>query len=163
MENEKKKQEGDAYLLKKDYDTRYNLALAYQLLGDYNNAGLTYCEAIYLAPMSYDAHYNLAILLRHMKYYKEALEELEKATALITDSEGMSMRQRYVFDVMNDVTKTMVLNSDKEYMMDNIEEQDKKHVVTYIGGKIAATEELDAKMLKNFKTCGSKSLFEDFD
>ena len=41
----------DAYkhavkILKKDYDARYNLALAYHLLGDYNNAGLTYCKAI---------------------------------------------------------------------------------------------------------------------
>src|SRR5699024_224208 len=112
-------------ILKKDYDARYNLALAYHLIGDYNNAGLTYCKAIKIAPMNYEAHYNLAILLRHMKYYKESLDELEKATALITDSQGNSNRQRYVFDVMNDVTRTILSDSEKDYMVDKVADEDK--------------------------------------
>ena len=157
-------------ILKKDYDARYNLALTYHLLGNYQEAGLAYCKAIELAPMNYEAHYNLAILLRHLKYYKESLEELEKATTLITNSGGSSNRQRYVFDVMNDVTRTILANS-KNDMIDKISDDDgqakqeeKPPTVTYINGKIVLTQELDDAIIKNFKVCGSKEIFqEDID
>lgn len=151
-------------ILKKDYDARYNLALAYHLLGDYNNAGLTYCKAIKLAPMNYEAHYNLAILLRHMKYYKESLDELEKATMLITDSQGNSARQRYVFDVMNDVTRTILYNEEDDPMVDKIDDEKLQYAaMTYVNGKIVASEALDKAILKNFSTCGSRELFLDED
>lgn len=155
----------DAYkksikILKKDYDARYNLALSYHLLGDYNNAGLTYCKAIQLAPMNYEAHYNLAILLRHLKYYKESLEEIEKATALITDSEGNSNRQRYVFDVMNDVTRTILTDSEKNYIVDKVDDEKVSNAgVTYVNGKLVSSDALDKAILKNFKTCGSRKIF----
>ena len=151
-------------ILKKDYDARYNLALAYHLLGDYNNAGLTYCKAIKLAPMNYEAHYNLAILLRHMKYYKESLDELEKATMLITDSQGNYARQRYVFDVMNDVTRTILYNEEDDPMVDKIDDEKLQYAaMTYVNGKIVASEALDKAILKNFSTCGSRELFLDED
>lgn len=146
-------------ILKKDYDARYNLALTYHLLGDYNNAGLTYCKAISLAPMNYEAHYNLAILLMHMKYYKESLDELEKATALITESDGITNRQRYIFDVMNDVTKIILMDTEKKYLLDRVSDEKDTGQVTYIHGKLVATDELDKAILKNFQTCGSKELF----
>lgn len=148
-------------ILKKDYDARYNLALAYHLLGDYNNAGLTYCKAIKLAPMNYEAHYNLAVLLRHMKYYKESLDELEKATALITDSEGVSNSQRYVFDVMNDVTRTILSDTEKKYIVDKVsdEKDSETSAVTYVNGKLVASDSLDKAILKNFRTCGSREIF----
>lgn len=151
-------------ILKKDYDARYNLALAYHLIGDYNNAGLTYCKAIKIAPMNYEAHYNLAILLRHMKYYKESLDELEKATALITDTQGNSNRQRYVFDVLNDVTRTILYHSEKDYMLDKVgDENSAVGGVTYINGKIVSSDALDKAILKNFSTCGSRRIFLDED
>lgn len=151
-------------ILKKDYDARYNLALAYHLLGDYNNAGLTYCKAIKLAPMNYEAHYNLAVLLRHMKYYRESLEELEKATSLITNSDGISNRQRYIFDVMNDVTRTILSDTEKNFMVDKIDNDEIATAgVTYVHGKLVATDALDKAMLKNFSTCGSRKIFLDED
>ena len=158
----------DAYkhavkILKKDYDARYNLALAYHLLGDYNNAGLTYCKAIEIDPMNYEAQYNLAILLRHMKYYKEALDELEKATALITDSQGNSNRQRYVFDVLNDVTRTILYNKEDK-MVDKLGNTVVNYgSLTYVNGKLVSAEELDKAIEKNFRTCGSKKIFLDED
>ena len=150
-------------ILKKDYDPRYNLALTYHLLGDYNNAGLTYCKAISIAPMNYEAHYNLAILLRHMKYYKESLDELEKATALITETDGATNRQRYIFDVMNDVTRTILSDTEKKYLLDRINKDDDvgKSGITYLHGKIVASDELDKAILKNFQTCGSIELFKE--
>lgn len=155
----------DAYqhavkILKKDYDARYNLALAQHLYGDYAQAGLNYCKAIELAPMNYEAHYNLAILLRHLRYYKESLAEMQKATSLITTSDGMSNRQRYIFDVMNDVTRTILANTDdKRYIEELGRESEENLPVTYINGKIVATEALDKAIMKNFRTCGSKSIF----
>lgn len=156
-------------ILKRDYDARYNLALTYHLLGDYKDAGITYCKAIELNPMNYEAHYNLAILLRHLKYYKESLEELEKATSLIANSGGgnVATRQRYVFDVMNDVSKTILANSQSD-LIEKMSEKDKapqeNSNITYVNGKIVLTDELDSAILKNFKVCGSKKIFqEDID
>ncbi len=161
----------DAYkeackILKKDYDARYNLALTYHLLGDYKEAGLTYCKAIELNPMNYEAHYNLAILLRHLKYYKESLDELEKATTLITNGGGnnAAARQRYVFDVMNDVTRTILANSNSDLIDKISDEPTKNSYVTYVNGKIVLTEELDNAIIKNLKVCSAKKIFlEDME
>ena len=152
-------------ILKKDYDARYNLALTYHLLGDYHNAGLTYCKAIQLSPMSYEAHYNLAVLLRHLKYYKESLDEMEKATSLITDSEGATNRQRYIFDVMNDVTREYIAEKGQQYFVEALsKEQLLNRNLTYVDGRLVSADELDKTMMKNLKTCGSKKIFlEDID
>ena len=151
-------------ILKKDYDARYNLALAYHLIGDYNNAGLTYCKAIQIEPMNYEAHYNLAILLRHLKYYRESLDELEKATMLITDSQGNSARQRYVFDVMNDVTRTILYDEENDPLIDKIVDEKLPHsTMTYVNGKLVSSEALDRAILKNFRTCGAREIFLDED
>lgn len=105
----------DAYehavkILPKDYDTRFNLALTQQLLGDYNNSGVNYCKAIHLQPMNYEAHYNLAVLLKRLKYNNESLEELQKATALVMGSNDTSYRQQFIFQIMNDMTRTVLSN-----------------------------------------------------
>ena len=150
-------------ILKKDYDARYNLALTYHLLGDYRDAGLSYCKAIELNPMNYEAHYNLAILLRHLKYYKESLDELEKATTLITNGGGSNVvsRQRYVFDVMNDVTRTILANSQSDLVEKIGDKPTETSNVTYVNGKIVLTDELDSAILKNLKVCGAKKIFQE--
>lgn len=152
-------------ILKKDYDARYNLALTYHLLGDYRNAGLSYCKAIELAPMNYEAHYNLAILLRHLKYYKESLDELKKASTLISNSKtGITSRQRYVFDVMNDVTRTILANSESdlvEKMSDDDDDSTEHNQITYVNGRMVFTDELDKAIMKNFKVCGAKKIIQN--
>ena len=140
--------------------------MTYHLLGDYKEAGLTYCKAIELNPMNYEAHYNLAILLRHLKYYKESLDELEKATTLITNGGGnnAAARQRYVFDVMNDVTRTILANSNSDLIDKISDEPTKNSYVTYVNGKIVLTEELDNAIIKNLKVCSAKKIFlEDME
>lgn len=152
----------DAYkeavkILQTDYDATYNLALTYQLIGNDNEAGRNYCKAIQLEPMKYEAHYNLAILLRHLKYYKESLSELEKATTLITDEEGISSKQQYIFQIMNDVTTTLI--ADNERKKENIEENSNKITPTFSHGKIIASEALDKAILESFSKCESLELF----
>lgn len=155
-----------AKILNKDYDTRYNLALTQQTLGDYHNAGLNYCKAIKLSPMNYEAHYNLAILLKHLKYYNDSLEELEKATSLVTDKEGASERQKYIFSVMNDVTHTLLtqdydVNNSLDNSNDKSSDNKDNSGLTFVGGKFVKTEDLDKAILENFKECRSKKIFKD--
>ena len=154
-------------ILKKDYDARYNLALAYHILGDYKKAGLTYCKAIELNPMKYEAHYNLAILLRHFKYYKESFDELEKAVTLVSsEGNGNSAQQRYIFDVMNDVTRTVLATEDNELIQRFFKYDDDETPprVTYIHGRLVMSNDLDKAIFKNFQVCAAKKIFlEDIE
>lgn len=157
-----------AKILKKDYDTRYNLALTYHLAGDYQDAGLNYCRAIELRPMDYEAHYNLAILLRHLKMYKEARNELEKATILVSNDRTSSNTSSYVFDVLNDVSQTIMNNpgaqkSDYSHLIEKVDDTPENTTsLTYVHGKIVATDALDRAMLKNFRTCETKDFFDKY-
>lgn len=160
----------DAYknackILKNDYDARYNLALTQHLLGNYKEAGLTYCKAIELAPMNYEAHYNLAILLRHLKYYKESLDELEKASTLISTSDsGISSRQRYIFDVLNEVTRTILINEDNSLVEKLDETSNEKSKITYVNGRMVMSDDMDKAIMRNFRVCGVKKILqEDID
>lgn len=157
----------DAYkkaagILRNDYDTYYNLALAYHLEGDYQNAGLNYCKSIELKPMNYEVHYNLAILLRHLKMYKQAYNELEKATILITGNDSNPNTTSYVFDILNEVSRTLVTNDQYNYLLEKIDNEQSGSEVTYINGKIVATDALDRAMLKNFQTCETKDFFKNY-
>lgn len=154
-------------ILKKSYDARYNLGLAYHLYGDTRNAGISYCKAIEIAPMNYEAHYNLAILLRHLKHYKESVDEMEKATTLITSSDGITNRQRYVFDVLNEVSRLYMEKGDLSALAEPLDADNKKDrrflPMTYVGGHLVPTDELDKAILKNFSTCSSLHFFTDED
>jgi len=150
-------------ILKKDYDARYNLALTYHLIGDYQNAGLNYCKAIAIEPMDYEAHYNLAILLKHLNMYKEAYDELEKATILISNnSESSSNSATYVFDVLNGLSQTLVAHDEYKYLVEKVNDDPTGSMVTYVHGKIVATDALDKAMLQNFRTCDSADFFKDY-
>lgn len=152
-----------ARILKNDYDTRYNLALTYHMAGDFQNAGLNYCKAIELQPMDYEAHYNLAILLRHLKMYKESRNELEKATILVSNDQTNSNTSSYVFDVLNDVSKTVANNGQYSHLVEKVDDTpENTSGLTYVHGKIVATEALDKAMLKNFKTCETKNFFDKY-
>lgn len=149
-------------ILKDDYDAYYNLALVYHLSGDYQNAGLSYCKAIEIEPMNYEAHYNLAILLRHLKMYKEALGEIEKATILVTTGDSNKNIASYIFDVMNDLSRTLVINNQYSYLVDKVDEKNSSNEVTYVNGKIVATDALDRAMLENFRTCETEKFFKEY-
>lgn len=149
-------------ILKNDYDSYYNLALAYHLADDYQDAGLNYCKAIELQPMNYEAHYNLAILLRHLKMYKEAYNELEKATVLSAGNSKNSNTTSYVFDILNDVSGALIANNQYNYLVDKMDDEPSNSEVTYVNGKIVATDALDRAMLKNFQTCETKDFFRQY-
>ena len=151
-----------AKILKKDYDTRYNLALAYHLIGDYQSAGENYCKAIELKPMDYEAHYNLAILLKHLKMYKEAHGELEKAALLISNYKSNSNTSSYIFSMLNDVSKILVENNETDYFTEKLDDEPTSTAgVTYVNGKIVATEALDKAMLKNFQKCAKVDFYNN--
>ncbi len=146
-------------ILKNDYDSIYNLALAYHLMGNTQDAGKYYCEAINIQPMNYEAHYNLAILLRHLKMYKEAYREIEKASLLISNKNSNSNTKSYVFDILNYMSQTLVMNDDYKYLVENDGLQSSTSGITYVNGKIVATEKLDEAMLNNFRNCEVRDSF----
>lgn len=153
-----------ANILKDSYDAMYNLGLAYHLNGDYNLAGLTYCKAIELEPLNYEAHYNLAVLLIHLKYYKEAAKEIHKANTIITANGGTANQTRYIFDVMNDVTRKILKDEDgiKALSEQIAEDENKLNAgLSFENGKVTSSEELDSAMVENFKTCSARSIFRD--
>ncbi len=147
-----------AKILKNNYEVRYNLALAYHLDGDYENAGLNYCKAIEIKPMDYEAHYNLAVLLRHLKMYKEAYDEIEKATILLSNSNNSNTKS-YVFDILNELSQTLINNNEYNYLVEKIDNEPSGKNITYVNGKIVATDALDRAMLENFRTCKAKKIF----
>lgn len=150
--------------MRSDYDSRYNLALVYHLVGNYQKAGLSYCEAIDIEPMNYEAHYNLAILLRHLRMYQEAKEELEKASILISSTHADSYTSRYIFDVLNEVTQNALHRTEYEHLREKIDDEPSyAQKVAYVHGKIVATDELDKVMIKNFKNCRTKKLFKEYE
>ena len=153
-----------------NYETYYNLGLAYHLYGDTNNAGLAYCKAIALEPLNYEAHYNLAILLRRLKYYQASIAEMQKATLLITEKEGRSNRQRYIFDVLNDISRRYMETKDSSFLVQTNLSSSKtvsdiaSDSVTYVNGNLVLSNDFDNAMLDNFRTCSAKDIFtEDVD
>ena len=152
----------------KNYEIYYNLGLANHLLRNTKEAGLNYCKAIDIAPLNYEAHYNLAILLRDMKLYPDSMEEFKKA-GLILDIDGDSIKTRYIYDVLSDVTQKMVAQGDYQYLVehlnDDVVRKDKynENELTYVGGKLVVSEEFDRAMLKNFRKCAAGSVFSKSD
>lgn len=169
-------------ILGKDYDTSYNLALVYHLMREYNKAGINYCKAIETDYMSFEAHYNLAILLKHLKFYKESLDEMEKATMLVTTSKTPYSHVMYIYAVLNDISTSAFIQASEEMkegkiFNETMSEKDKKKLSkkdlqrverleklekeynedqTAIGlthGKIVANEELDEIINRKFKEC----------
>ena len=145
--------------LKKNYDVYYNRAVAHHLRGDTHLAGLDYCKAIELKPTKYEAHYNLAVLLRGMSKYREAINELQKAATLISESpDSSSVQSAYIFNVLNEVTRKFI-NSDNYGVEKLTDKPTGSMSYTYINGRIIADDDFDKAMMKNFKTCTGFDIF----
>ncbi|MBR1754206.1 tetratricopeptide repeat protein [bacterium] len=144
-------------IMPKDYSTLFNLGVVYQLSGNTKKSAQNYCKAIAIEPMNYEAHYNLAILLRHLKMYKEAYNEIEKATILASEGNINSNAQSYVFDILNDMSMALIVNDDYKSLL----ETQNNSEITYVHGKMVATEDLDKAILKNLKKCEAKEYIEE--
>ena len=166
-------------ILKRNSDVVFNLALTYHVMGNYRDAGINYCKAIYLAPMNYEAHYNLAILLKRLKLYKDSVEELEKASLLLSFRSDDSGKASYVFGILSDASHLYSKYGSKElgtnmdiYDTDNqdvvIKKKKKKRKHTedddikfnYSTGKIVPTDDLSKTMMQTFKVCAGMDYFK---
>ena len=167
-------------ILRKNSDVVFNLALTYQVMGDYRDAGLNYCKAIALTQMNYEAHYNLAVLLRRLKRYKDAVDELEKASMLLSLKTDDSGKAAYVFGILSDAshlyskyganelgtnmdiydTDNQDVNLKKKKKKKNPEDEDEVKNFNYSTGKIVPSEDLDKAMMKNFKVCAGMDYFK---
>lgn len=174
----------------KNYDTLYNLGVAYHVAGRYDDAGISYCKAIEVQPMSYEAHYNLAVLLRRLRYYEQSYEEIEKAATLVSALNENSAQQQYVAIVMNDIMRTMYGNEEFRAKLKTILDEEKnksaQHMtdkevkskettkdkekgqitsegVNLVNGRVVVTKELDDAILKSFGKCSAMKLFTHDD
>ncbi len=155
--------------LKNDFDNTYNLALTNHLLGDYNAAGKEYCNAINIRPDSYEAHYNFALLLRSMEKNKEALEEFERTTMLLSYINEINEdnykfnadKNKYILGIINE-TKRRILNEGKyEYLKErrdltSLTDDD----IVYSKGKISVSKQKDFNM-KDLLKCTYGNEFEE--
>jgi tetratricopeptide (TPR) repeat protein len=137
-----------------NYDTYYNLALTYQLLGNFDGAKKYYCKAINMQPFNYEAHYNFAILLSQDENYFESMEELEKA-GIILDSKGDSYRTYFVYGILNDVSQKAILKQGLGAFLKNSEKNldYKPDEIQYVDGKVHISDKLDKRILNNMKSC----------
>lgn len=170
-----------AKILNKNSDVRYNLALDYHLMGDYRNAGMNYCKAIKISPLNYEAHYNMAILLRHMKYYRESIEELEKA-ALLVSTANQTVNAEYIFGILSEVSHSYVdfrndpgyleqCDNDNQSVNEKIfkkknkkkdkEQDEASYVYINDNGKIAPSSNVDTLMKKNMSECAGYTYFRN--
>ena len=171
---------------KNSYNINYNYALANHILGNYKEAGLSYCKAIEEEPMAFDAHYNLAILLRKLGKLRESQEELEKAM-LIVNTQQNPYIAKYIFDIYSEVVEKSTIQNEfkttqrgiapesqiKEGMKtphivsEEVENEDDPlgvNHITYVNGKVVAdSEEADKFMKKSFKKCTAKKIFEEYE
>lgn len=172
---------------KKDsYNINYNYALTNHLIGNYKEAGLSYCKAIELEPLAFDAHYNLAILLRKLGKTRESQEELEKSL-LIVNTQLDPFIAKYIFDIYSESVEKSTAQREykttqravapetqvKEGMRtphvvsDEIENENDPlgiNHITYVNGKVVTdSEEADKYMKKTFSKCAAKKLFEDYE
>ena len=167
-------------ILKKNSDARYNLALDYHLLGNYRDAGKNYCKAIELAPMNYEAHYNLAVLLRRMKRFKDSLEELEKASLLVSATDNPANAD-YIFGILSDVSHSYIdfksdpyyakkmdtdnqdVTPDKKKKKKNKKNETEDDIECYISpdGKVRPSEKLDKSMMIDMARCAGYSYFRN--
>ena len=155
-------------------------------MGNYKEAGLSYCRAIEEEPMAFDAHYNLAILLKKIGRLKESQEELEKSM-LIVNAQQDPYIAKYIFDVYSQVVEKSTINERykttqratapesqvKEGMetphivSEEVENEDDPlgvNHITYVNGKVVAdSEEADKFMKKSFRKCPAKKIFEEYE
>lgn len=157
LRNSIKEYEQALKIMPRDYDTLFNLGVVYQMSGNTRKSAQNYCKAIAIKPMNYEAHYNLAILLKHLKMYKEAYNEIEKATILATEGNINSNTQSYVFDILNDISMSLIINDEYKYLTTEMPNYGQ---VTYVHGKIVATEDLDKVILNNLKKCEAKEYID---
>jgi len=137
------------------YRTHFNLALTLQLLGNFTEAKEEYCKAINLEPLRYEAHYNLAVLLKQESKYTESIKELEKA-GLILDTNGDADKTQYIYQILNEVSQRAIAKKEtpnKAVTGNNDKPQTPDNNITYLNGKVIATESLEKAIIENMRTC----------
>lgn len=153
--------DGAKKLIPTDYDTFYNSALTNQLLGNVKAAGIEYCRAIELKPYNFESHYNYALLLRSLKFYKEALEELEKA-GMLADKEADAAQQKYIYEVLGEVKQKLVNEGEIEFLNNRVEvSANDNSELAYRDGKVILKDDADTLLTKKLKSCPKKKYFEE--
>lgn len=149
----------------KSYDTQYNLALTYHLMGMYGDALKGYCRAMIIAPLNYEAYYNIAVLLRQRGKYAEAADEFQRAGNL-SGFDGDTYKAAFIYQVLSEVSEMAIAQHgfESEKVMDRLDtEMDKQtEDMTDAENKAVTEKELEKVLLKRMRTSSvCKSYLED--
>lgn len=149
----------------KSYDTQYNLALTYHLLGLYSEALRGYCKSMLIAPLNYEAYYNLAMLLRQRGRYKEAADEFRTAGNLSSIG-GDTFKAAFIYQLLNEVSATAIAQHgfESKKIMDRLDTEldDKAKNIEDPENRAVTVEDLEKVLVKRIKTCSvCKAYLED--
>lgn len=148
-------------ILKKDYDTHYNLALSEQLLGNKKTAGLEYCKAIEIKPFNFEAHYNLGLLLRSMKLYEEAISEFEKA-GMSADLSDEPQKNTRLYRLLDEANQRLVNEGKGDLLISRRSESAlSDDEISYKNGKVILSDDSEKNLINKMKSCPSKKYFEE--
>ncbi len=96
----------------KQFQTQFNLGVAFQNMNDCEAAAKAYCQAILIKPNSYQAHYNMGLTLSDLNYLDESYRQLDRAVKILGERNEMSMAQDLALKVQN--VKNRIFNSNRK-------------------------------------------------
>lgn len=98
----------------RQFQTRFNLGVAYQNMDDNITAAKSYCQALTVHPDSYEARYNLGLVLSDLNFQDEAYRQMGRSVQILSDRNEMSMAQDLAIKVQN--VKNRIFNSNRRTM-----------------------------------------------
>jgi tetratricopeptide (TPR) repeat protein len=93
------------------FQTQFNLGVAYQNLGDGAAAAKTYCKALQLRPDSYQSRYNLGLVLSELNFQDEAYRQLARSVQILSERNEMAAAQKLALQVQ--AVKNSIYNSNR--------------------------------------------------
>jgi tetratricopeptide (TPR) repeat protein len=100
------------------FQTQFNLGVAYQKQENLQPAAKAYCQAILINPSSYEARYNLGLVLSELNYLDEAFRQMGQAVQLSSEQAGEEVAMQIAKRVQN-VKNGIYYNTEKQGLSSN--------------------------------------------
>lgn len=106
----------------KQFQTQFNLGVAYQQQENLQPAAKAYCQSIVLNPSSYEAHFNLGMILSELNYLDEAYRQLDQSVQLASTEAGKDTAMDVAQRVQH--IKSSVYNDTKKHGLSGLGKPD---------------------------------------
>lgn len=102
----------------KQFQTRFNLGVTFQNLGNKEEAAKAYCQSLVLSPDSYEGRFNLGLVLSDMNYLDEAYRQMERSVEIATERDDIGVARQVAQKVQN-VKNAIYSNPDRHGLSSN--------------------------------------------